>query len=241
METTYKGILGHADLVGADWLGDIKTKTLASSLVWQKDPSTMRQARVQASGYAAGLIDAGELPEDATIRLLVVPADGGFADWWCWEESFDRSLADEGATRLEDVRRRMAAGEALPKDKPLQFCASYCQFFSICRSQDDPKAAEEITDPELAGAVMAYGEANLAWSAADKQKKRLAPVIRGLRGTAGDWRISLGEGGQDKDVLNEEAIIADYAARGLPVPMTTKPGDAPRLSVTQIKRKAPAK
>ena len=35
--------------------------------------------------------------------------------------------------------------------------------------------------------------------------------------------------------------MADYAARGLPVPMTTKPGDAPRLSVTQIKRKAPAK
>jgi hypothetical protein len=181
-------------------------------------------------------VDTGELPGDATVRLLVVPADGGFADWWCWEEQFDRALADEGADRLEQVRARMAAGEPLPKDKPIQFCMSYCQFFSLCRGQDDPQAAEEITDPELAGAVAAYGEAHTAWSAADKQKKRLAPVIRGLRGTAGDWRISLGSGGADKDVLDEAAIITDYASRGLPVPITTKPGDAPRLSVTKVKK-----
>lgn len=241
VETSYRGILGHADLVDATSVTDVKTKTLASSQVWQKDPSTMRQARIQAAGYCAGLIDAGELPEDATVRLLVVPADGGFADWWCWEEAFDRDLADEGAARLEEVRRRMAAGESLPKDKPLQFCMSYCQFFSLCRGQDDPREAEEVTDPELAGAVAAYGEAHKAWSAADKQKKRLAPVIRGLRGTAGGWRISLGQGGEDKDVLDEAAVVADYAARGLPVPMTVKPGDAPRLSVTPVRRKAATK
>jgi len=238
VETSYRGILGHADLVGPDWLGDIKTKVLASSEVWRKDPSTMRQARVQAAGYAAGLIDIGELPEDATIRLLVVPADGGFDDWWVWEEPFDRALADEGADRLEDVQRRMAEGEQLPKDKPIQFCARYCAFYSLCRSQDDPRAAEPITDPEAAAAVAAYGEANIVYSAADKEKKRLAPLIRGLRGTAGDWKISLGQGGEDKDVLDEAAVWADYAARGEQVPMTTKPGDAPRLSVTRIKPKA---
>jgi hypothetical protein len=240
VETSYRGILGHADLVGRDWIGDIKTKTLASSLVWQKDPSTMRQARIQLAGYTAGLVDAGELPGDATMRLVIVPADGSFADWWLWEEPFDRSLADEGAERLEDVRRRMAAGEPLPKDKPIQFCQSYCPFFSLCRAQDDPREAEIITDPELAAAVAAYGKANAVWSAADKEKKRLAPVIRGLRGTAGEWRISLGVDGEDKDVLDEAAIAADYAERGLPVPMTTRPGSAPRMTVTKI-RKASAK
>jgi hypothetical protein len=237
VETSYRGILGHADLVGPDWLGDIKTKTLASSEVWRKEPSAMRQARIQAAGYCAGLVDSGDLPADAAIRLLVVPADGGFEDWWCFEEPFDRALADEGAERLEDVRRRMAAGEVLPKDKPVQFCAKYCQFFSLCRSQDDPLAGEVITDPELAAAVAAYGEANLAFSAAKKEKDRLAPVIRGLRGTAGEWKISLGQGGADKDVLDEAAVRADYAARGEKPPVTVRPGDAPRLNVTRIRRK----
>ena len=39
-------------------------------------------------------------------------------------------------------------------------------------------------------------------------------------------------------MLDEAAVWADYAARGEQVPMTTKPGDAPRLSVTKIKPKA---
>ena len=241
VETSYRGIPGHADIVDARSVTDIKSKTLASSLVWQQKPGTMRQARIQAMGYAAGLVDAGELPDSATVRLLVVPADGSFTDWWAWEETFDRSLADEGADRLEAVRALLLAGEALPKDKPLQFCRSYCGFFSLCRSQDDPSAAEEITDPELAGAVAAYGEANKIFSAAKKDKERLAPVIRGLRGVAGDWRISLGQGGEDRSVLDEEAVRADYAMRGQPVPMTIRPGDAPRLSVTLIHRKAAAK
>jgi hypothetical protein len=240
VDTIYRGIPGHADLVEPDSLTDIKTKTLAAAQVWQKDPATMRQARIQAHGYAAGLVDTGELPGDCTVRLLIVPADGSFEDWWCWEEPFDRALADEGADRLEDVRERMANGAALPKDKPVQFCAKYCQFFSLCRAQDDPQAAEEITDPELAGAVAAYGEANKVYSAAAKEKKRLAPVIRGLRGVAGDWRISLGKGGDPRDVIDEDAIRADYEARGFEVPMTTRPGDAPRLSVTAVKPKKAA-
>lgn len=240
VDTLYRGIPGHADLVGADWLGDIKTTKLANARRWAEKPALLRPKRIQAHGYTAGLIDAGELPEDATVRILVIPVDGTFADWWCWEEPFDRALADEGVSRLEDVRERMAAGETLPKDEPFAFCAGYCDFFSICRSQDDPKAAETITDPELADAVATYGEATAAESAAKKVKEGLAPQIRGLRGTAGDWRISLGKPGDPGEALDENAIRADYEDRGEPVPMVTQPGSRPRLTVTRIKAKKAA-
>lgn len=238
VETYYRGIPGHADLVDATSLTDIKTKTLASSQVWQQKPETMRQARIQANGYAAGLVDAGELPEDATVRLVIVPADGSFSDWWCWEEQFSRALADEGADRLASVRALMAAGEALPKDKPLAFCSSYCAFYALCRGSDDPTAGEQITDPELVAAIAAYGEANAVESAAKKDKERLASLIRGLRGTAGDWRIGLSREGDKKPALDEEWIRADYAARGEPVPEILKPGKAPSLSVTRIRKAA---
>ena len=238
VDTLYRGIPGHADLVGPDYLVDFKTKTLSNAKTWQNDLSTMRQARVQAHGYAAGLVDAGELPADCTVRILVIPVDGTFADWWCYEEPFDRALADEGADRLEDVRARMEAGEPLPKDKPFAFCETYCRFFSLCRDPKTKYDDEEITDPELAGAVARYGEINAAINPLDKEKKGLAPMIRGLRGTAGDWRISLGGAGDWKTVLDEEKIRADYEARGETVPEVSKPGSAPKLSVTRIKKPA---
>jgi len=237
--TSYRGIPGHADLViDATSVTDHKTKTLASSRMWQESPAAFRQARIQAQGYAAGLVDDGVLPEDCTVRLLVIPVDGRFSDWWCWEEPFDRSLADEGADRLADVQQRMADGEHLPKDKPYAWCREWCEFFSLCRAQDDPQAMEEITDPELAAAVAAYGTATQEATRLGKEKERLAGMIRGLRGTAGDWRISLSKAGEPKDVIDEDAIAADYAARGEAVPMTVKPGNAPRLSVTRIRKAA---
>jgi hypothetical protein len=239
VETSYRGIPGHADMVGPDYVVDFKTTKLANSRLWAEDHSLIREKRIQVHGYAAGLVDAGELPGDCIVRLLVIPVDGTFADWWAYEEPFDRSLADEGADRLEWVRGRMAAGEPLPKDKPYAWCSGYCQFFSLCREAGEPDG-EPITDPELAAAVAAYGEAGARWSAADKDKKRLAPVIRGLRGIAGDWRVSTGEPGEDRDVLDEAAVFADYAARGVPVPLAVRPGTAPRLTVTKLRRKGAA-
>jgi hypothetical protein len=240
VETSYRGIPGHADIVEPDGVIDIKTTSLANSKLWAGDHSLLYPKRVQAHGYAAGLVDAGELPEDCTVRILVVPVDGTFADWWAYEEPFDRTLADEGADRLEDARARLAAGESLPKDKPYAWCASYCEFFSLCRDAEDLKALPEITDPELARAVVRYGELNAAIKPLTEEKEVLAPLVRGLRGTAGDWKVSTGRPGDDKDVPDMDAIHADYEARGTRVPMTTKPGNAPRLTVTRLKRKEAA-
>jgi hypothetical protein len=238
VNTVYRGIPGHADLVEAASVTDIKTTNLANSKLWAADHSLLRQKRNQAHGYAAGLVDAGELPEDCTVRLLVVPVDGKYSDWWAYEEPFDRSLADEGAERLEAVRAVMAAGGDLPKDMPYAWCQDWCSFFSLCRETGQPKG-EEITDPELVAAVTAYGEAGVRFGEAKKEKDRLATLIRGLRGNANGWRISLGEPGADKPALDEDAIRADYEARGETVPMTMKPGTAPRMTVTRIKTKEP--
>lgn len=238
VHTSYRGVPGHADLVGRDWVGDLKSKTRAASEVWRRDPAAMNQARIQVNGYCAGLIDAGELPAVSTIRILVVVIDGVYSDWWCVEEPFDRSLADEGIRRLEEARTARAAGRQPPKDKPYFWCRDYCPWFSLCRSGDDEAGLEKITDPELAGAVAAYGEANATWSAAGKAKKQLAPLIRGLRGSTGEWRIAYGEPGEPTWELDEEWVRADYAARGEELPLIRKPGSAPRMTVTQVKKKA---
>jgi len=234
--TSYRGIPGHADLVVIDdsSVTDFKTTRKANSQVWRSKPSALRQKRIQAHGYAAGLIDAGELGADATVRLLVIPVDGTFADWWEYEEPFDRALADEGADRLEWVRRALEAGEDLPKDEPYAFCASWCSFFSLCRGGDAPDGIEEITSPEHVAAVAAYAEARDRESAAKKDKDLYADLVRGLRGIAGDYRVGMSKPGAPSMVLDEEWIRADYAARGEGVPEIPKPGSAGRLTVTKV-------
>ena len=72
----------------------------------------------------------------------------------------------------------------------------------------------EITDPEAARAVVRYGELTARIEPLADEKDVLAPLIRGLRGTAGDWRVSTGRPGDDKDVPDMDAILADYAGRG---------------------------
>jgi len=237
VDTEYRGIPGHADLVGPARVTDLKTTDLANSKLWAGDFSLLRPKRLQAHGYAAGLVDAGELPEDCTVCLLVVPVDGAYPDWWAYEETFDRSLADEGAGVLEWVRDRLAAGEPLPKDKPAAFCEKWCSFFSLCRGDEDPKALPEITDPEYARAVARYGELTAQIKPLADEKEALAPLVRGLRGiVGGEWRVSTGRPGEPKPVMDEAAVHADYEARGAKAPMTEKPGNAPRLSVTRIKQ-----
>src|SRR5450755_2973660 len=67
VDTIYRGIPGHADLVEPDAVTDFKTTSLANSKLWASDHSLLRPKRVQAHGYAAGLVDAGELPEDCKV------------------------------------------------------------------------------------------------------------------------------------------------------------------------------
>ena len=93
----------------------------------------------------------------------------------------------------------------------------------------------EITDPDLAAAVARYGELTAEIGPREKEKKSLAAMIRGLRGTANGWRVSTGQPGEDKEVPDMAAIEADYAETGRDIPMTWKPGNAPRLTVTRVK------
>jgi hypothetical protein len=242
--TSYRGIPGHADLVHIDdtSVTDWKTTRLVNSRLWASDPKVLWEKRVQAQGYACGLVDAGEVSDDILVRLAVIPVDGSFSDWWAWEERFDRSIADWGADRLDEVRARQAAGEHLPKDKPYAWCRDWCQFFSVCRGGDEADAAEIISDPEIAAAIARYGEINAGLGVLVKEKESLATVIRGIRGTTADggWRIGMSKQGDPKEVIDEDAVRADYEARGFEVPMTDRPGRAPVLSVTRIKKKAAA-
>ncbi len=233
IETTYRGIPGHTDLlITADGVYDIKTTSLANLTAWKASPKALLPKRQQAHGYAAGLVDAGRLPADCTVGLICVPADGTFADWWLYEEPFDRAVADSGADRLDEVKRRVAAGEYLQRDEPPAWCERFCEFYTLCRGGDETPEDEPISDPEIAAMIEEYGHAAQQASAAEAVKKKLGPQIRAYRGvTEGGWRIFTGKPGDDKTEPDIDAIRFDYLMRGEEMPQRTVPGKAGSLFV----------
>lgn len=238
VDTVYRGIPGHADEVGPDWVTDYKFPTVAVKDTWARDPhgEAFASARAQGHGYAAGLIAAGILPEVCTVNVLVCPVDAGFAEWWLWSEPFDRAVADTAAARLDDVKATHAAGGWLPREKPVAFCERFCGFFTTCRGADGP-VSELISDPETVSMVDRYAEIGAVLGPLEKEKKRIALEIRGVRGiTPAGVRVSMSEPSGTKPVPDLERIRRDYEASGIPLPTADVPTSSPSLQVRRPKR-----
>lgn len=251
----YGGIRGHADEVdyrNAE-ITDYKFPRLASVRVWD-DPAVLDERFIQVQGYAAGVMETERwrkrLPvshmtnetqslvadRKPLVRMLVAPVDGRYEDWRCYERPFDRKAADQALERLADVRRAQAEGLGLPKDKPYAYCEKVCEFFSLCRGGDRPDTeSREITDPELAAAVERYGLASEQETAAAAMKKDLLPLIKGLRGNARGFRVSLTKRGAGKFVYDERAIERAYRRRGVEVPLRPSAGRPPAIRVSREK------
>lgn len=235
VETVYGGFPGHADAVDAGSVTDYKFPTRAVSESVRRDPEALAQKMIQLHGYAAGLVAAGKLPPDCTVRLLVAPVDGTYDDWWVHEEPFDQAIADAGVARVREVQETLARGLTPPRDMPFSWCERFCEFFTTCRGALGAPSDEPITDPELAAQVRLYGELGEEMSPKTKLRKQIAAEIRGLHGRAGDWRIGLTRPSGVKDVVDMDAIRADYEASGRPLPMKEVPSSTPSLNVTRVK------
>lgn len=247
-EVSYGGIPGHADEIGYDngRVTDYKFPAMKSIRYWD-DPLVQDEKFVQVQGYAAAVIGtkrwqeaaskAGRKPEDLTVRLLVAPVDGTFADWRMFERPFDRAVADAAVARYEYVQEAVAAGDELPRDKDTWWCSRWCEFFTACRGGEPADAGgdwPEILDAETAAALEQYGEALAQESAAKTVKEQAAPLLRGLRGQARGWRVHMTAGGAGKPVEDMDQIRKDYAASDVDLPMTWKQGSVPSLSVTRV-------
>ena len=233
----YRGRPGHADEVDTenDEVTDYKFPGSGSAAIWRRDPAAFAPKRAQVHSYAAALVDEGVLTDQCTVRVLVAPVDLPFDEWWAHEEPFDRSVADQALDRYETVVRLHEAGAPLSKDKPYSWCERFCEHFTSCRGDDNPRELAEITDAELAAAVERYGELLELIGPLDKEKKKLAPMLKGLHGKARGWKASMTQPSGTKWVSDDSAIRQHFAAQGRELPQREVPSSTPSLRVTRAK------
>lgn len=239
------GTIDEVDLahgVVTDW----KFTKLASLRVWE-DPEVLDERFIQPQGYCAGLLDrdlTDQFPwnrlggwEAPRVRLMVAPVDGTFGDWRVYERPFDLDVAQRAVERYDVVRQQTEEGETdLPRDKPYHFCEHWCEFFQACRGHQDQRPMEEILDPEIAAAVEAYGLALEAEGAARKTKEAVAPLLKGARGRARGFTISMTRPGAGRMVPDQKEVEQVFEAHGWDVPYIPVPGKPASLRVQRSKK-----
>lgn len=136
---------------------DLKSKDKLD-IIKKYGPS--KQQIYQLSIYASALIDAGVLDGTQPIRLADVYYDRSGAQheaytfgWW-----YDPAVLAEIDDWIHDLKYAIITGGEGSKDKPREWCWSYCEYATLCRG-NDTDAEGLIEDPEILAAIEVYRKA----------------------------------------------------------------------------------
>jgi len=208
------GELGaHPDIVIPASAAVSKDEFLANAAARQEDPSLPRkyvqgvwdlkskdkldmikkygpskQQVFQLTGYASSCIDAGLLDGDQPIWLTDAYFDRSGSQheaysfgWW-----YDPAVLNEIDDWIHDVKYAVVHEQEGSKDKPREWCWSYCEYATLCRG-NDTDAEGLIEDPEILAAISTYQDAAEREREAKKEKeiaKLHVPLeVKGSTGT----------------------------------------------------------
>jgi len=150
---------GHPDLVFPAWSVVVDIKTVDGLHGIRRTGPTNRQW-TQVMSYGKALHDDGTFPTDKPVRcvLLFVDRSGREDDFVTFERELDLTVLAEAADWIDDVTYAVTNDEQASKDKPIDFCIQYCDFYSICRAEDAAPEGGLIEDEDVISAADLYLE-----------------------------------------------------------------------------------
>lgn len=169
-------VQGVDDLKSKDKLAVVKKYGPSQQQVWQ------------LSIYASAAIDAGMLDPTQPIRLADVYFDRSGSDkdpytfgWW-----YDPAVLNEIDDWIHDLKYATVNGGDVMKEKPREWCWSYCEYATLCRG-NDTDASGLIEDPEILASIEMYRDAadreRQAKRDKDVAKLHIPLEVRGSTGT----------------------------------------------------------
>jgi hypothetical protein len=212
----------HTDMVDVEnnCVYDGKTKDGLDLIRAADEPE--RQHRYQIATYCWGLIQAGILKPGAQAFLVYADRAGNDPQDVVHEVVVDQALMEEIDAFVEDPLYAIAnllGPDAVPKDKPREFCERYCTFFETCRG-GETRAEGLIENEEVSLAVKVYNEGRNLATTGDKMKKTASAVLKTVAGR----------------VMTEDGIyeISQTEIQGTQIPASYRRGYS-RLNVKAVK------
>lgn len=195
-------ILGHSDIIipftaateeFPQGVIDLKSKAELETI---RKMGRNQQQQFQLDGYAAAAIDAGHLNPDEPIYLTNVFYDRSGKNQTPYPITtlYDPQGINTIDDWVNDVTYAVLNGEEGSKDQPREWCASYCEYFTVCRG-NDTNVQGLIEDPEIIAAIDAYKEGGALESRGKKMKDAVKPILANVNGSTGTWSIKQTEVG----------------------------------------------
>jgi hypothetical protein len=182
-----------------------------------------KQQVFQLTIYASAAIDAGLLDPTKPIRLADVYFDRSGAQheaytfgWW-----YDPAVLLEIDDWINDLKYATINNAPASKDKPREWCWSWCEYATLCRG-NDTDVEGLIEDPEILSAVDLYAEGldmeRTAKKMKDVAKLSIPDQLSGSTGTHNVRWVEIGP------TVIKESTRAGYRKLDIrPVPGPKKP------------------
>ncbi len=174
---------GHPDVVFPNGVLDIKTTDGLTQAI-KSGPSLQQQ--FQRHGYAAALVQAGELSEDCWVGNAWFDRSGRTPKPHVDIEQYDPAWVERIDEWLSDVTYAHRNGEEAMKDKPLEWCQVCCPFFTACRGVDAMKDRDTqglIDDPITLSTIDALLDAKERKKKAEKEIEDCRRALVNVSGT----------------------------------------------------------
>lgn len=175
---------------------DLKSK---DKLATVKRMGQSRQQLFQLHGYAKAGIDAGlfDLTKPIYVMNIFYDRSGSDREPYTIASVYDPDVVTFIDEWVNDVKYAVINGEDAEREMPRDWCASWCEYFTVCRG-DDTDVEGLIEDPDVVAAINAYAEATKAESAAKKLKTSLKPFLQDRSGSTGAFKLRWVEIGESE-------------------------------------------
>jgi len=166
---------------------DLKSKDQLETI---KKYGPTQQQRFQIHGYAQAMIDKGVLDPTKPIWLQDVFFDRSGREHHAYSVGhwFDPNVNGEIDDWVGDVKYAVLHGEDASRDMPRDWCWSWCEYATVCRSRDTDVEGL-VDDPEFVAAVDLVLEASELTKRAKEMKGAAEKVLKGRSGSTGEHTV----------------------------------------------------
>lgn len=144
------------------------------------------QHKFQVTLYGYACVQAGLLEPEPTLALAYYDRSGVEQAPHIVSWEWDQSIFDAAIEWLNDVVYALTQGEEASKDKPRDWCYSFCPFATACRG-GDTDVEGLIEDETIVTAIDLYKDALARETAAKRDKDTAKKELVGVGGRTKDW------------------------------------------------------
>lgn len=179
-------MVGHPDWVFPSRNLVVDLKSVDGLHAIRKTGPTNRQW-MQVMSYGKALLDEGTFASDVPVNcaLAYVDRSAREAKPEFFMRELDLAVLSEASDWITDVIYAVRNDEPASKDRPIDWCERFCEFYTSCRAGDAAPEGGLIEDPNILAAIDVFLEGQALERRGKAMKDEAKGQLEGVEGSTG--------------------------------------------------------